>query len=101
MYNYYRPNGFSGSGEEGGGSANYGQSMGGCFDGPPDSAWTGTTCVDNIDTTQGMENGVPTDDIRQNCCDFDLCNSRPNMAAHLGSMGAVLFAVTLWLAMLT
>ena len=83
-YNYYRPNGFSGTGEAGGGSANYGKSQGGCFLGPVDSGWTGTTCISNLNTTKAEMNGVPTDDIRQNCCTMDKCNDRPNSTSSQG-----------------
>ena len=85
-YNYYRPTGFGstagGAYTEGGGSANYGMSQGGCFAGPVDAKWTGTTCVSNLDTTAAYKDGVPTDDIRQNCCTVDKCNDRPNPAAR-------------------
>ena len=67
---------------EGGGSANYGISQGGCFAEPVDAKWTGTTCVSNLDTTAAYKDGVPTDDIRQNCCTVDKCNDRPNPAAR-------------------
>ena len=100
-YNYYRPNGFGGDGTEGdcaggkgGSGCNYGMSQGGCFVSPVDSAWTGTSCVSNLDTTQAYKDGVPTDDIRQNCCSTDMCNDRPNAAAKIGTPSAtVLLAV--------
>lgn len=97
-YNYYRPNGFGSDGTEGdcgggkgGTGCNFGMSQGGCFVKPVDSAWTGTSCVSNLDTTQAEDkDGVPTDDIRQNCCSIDMCNDRPNAAAKLCTPAATI-----------
>ena len=104
-YNYYRPTGFGstagGAYTEGGGSANYGMSQGGCFAGPVDAKWTGTTCVSNLDTTAAYKDGVPTDDIRQNCCTVDKCNDRPNPAARTRvsavTAGTAVLAACVWM----
>lgn len=100
-YNYYRPSGFGadafGTYTEGGGSKNYGMSQGGCFSGPVDGKWTGSTCVSNLDTTAEYKEGVPTDDIRQNCCTVDKCNDRPN-SGEVTRVSAVTAVLAAWVA---
>mmetsp|Transcript_24527 Transcript_24527/g.61361 ORF Transcript_24527/g.61361 Transcript_24527/m.61361 type:complete len:171 (+) Transcript_24527:73-585(+) len=64
-YNYYQESGYGADGSTDV-AVNYGKQQGGCFTGPVDSKWSGTGC-----------NSTQSDDgeIRQTCCDTDLCNS--------------------------
>mmetsp|Transcript_28307 Transcript_28307/g.64105 ORF Transcript_28307/g.64105 Transcript_28307/m.64105 type:complete len:165 (+) Transcript_28307:60-554(+) len=85
-YNFYRDSGFGPDGNEGGGSKNYGKSQGGCFTGPVDSAWVGTSC-----TTEGVRrDGGEVWETRQFCCSTDKCNDNVNSASKLSVIGAVL-----------